>query len=265
MNIENKTVLVTGSTGGIGSALCKLLAAGGARLILTCHNEKSMRDLQTELGQQHSMVAADLGDTAGREQIVTACQQQGGIDAVINVAGILDFKLFEEQAASTIEKIIGINLVALMLLCHSLIPQLRAKPEAAIVNVGSTFGSIGYPGFTAYCASKAGVRCFTEALARELADTAIHIAYIAPRATSTSLNNDRVNGLNTALKNKSDAPAYVAAEILDVLERDCKLRYLGWPEKLFVKVNALFPRIVHNALVKQLPIIKHYAYQEDRI
>lgn len=259
MKVADKSILVTGATGGIGSSLCKMLADDGANLILTCHGEGPLQKLQDELGGSHVGVAADLGSAEGRSRIVAACARQGGIDAVINVAGVLDFGLFEEQPEATIEKIININLVALMLLCRSLIPQLRDRPEAAMVNVGSTFGSIGHPGFTAYCASKAGVRCFTEALSRELADTGIHIAYIAPRATSTNLNDDRVNALNTALGNKSDSPAYVAKQILDVLRRDRALRYLGWPEKLFVRINALFPFIVRGALVKQLSVIKSYA------
>lgn len=261
MKIAGKTILVTGSTGGIGTALCKMLADSGANLILSCHNADTLQHLQTELGAGHQAIAADLGSSEGRQQIVDACIQQGGIDAVVNVAGILDFNLFENQTAATIEKIININLVALMLLSHSLIPMLRERPEAALINVGSIFGSIGHPGFTAYCASKAGVRCFTEALSRELADSGIHIAYIAPRATSTKLNDDRVKALNTALGNKSDSPAYVARQILDVLLHDRSLRYLGWPEKLFVRVNALFPNIVRGALVKQLGVIKLHANQ----
>jgi hypothetical protein len=75
------------------------------------------------------------------------------------------------------------------------------------------------------------------------------------------LNSDQVNSLNLALGNKSDSPAYVAGEILDLLEHDRSLRFLGWPEKLFVRVNALFPGVVRAALVKKLDVIKHYANQ----
>jgi short-subunit dehydrogenase len=261
MKLNQKTVLVTGATGGIGSQLCKLLAGRGAKLILTCYNEELLRQLQQELGGEHVMVAADISCSTGRQQLLAACTEQGGVDAIINIAGILDFNLFEQQTEALIEKIVTLNLLAVMMLCHGLIPQLRSKPEAAIVNVGSTFGSIGHPGFVAYCASKAGVKCFTEALSRELADSNIHIGYIAPRATSTSLNSDQVNSLNLALGNKSDSPAYVAGEILDLLEHDRSLRFLGWPEKLFVRVNALFPGVVRAALVKKLDVIKHYANQ----
>ncbi|MDP6651237.1 MAG: SDR family oxidoreductase [Gammaproteobacteria bacterium] len=261
MRVKDKTILVTGATGGIGSALCSLLAKRGARLILTCYNDELLAWLKAKLGSGHTTVTADISSNQGRKEIVTACTRNGGIDAVINLAGILDFNLFEKQSEETIDKILSINLVSVMLLCHELIPMLREKPTAAIANIGSTFGSIGHPGFAAYCASKAGVRCFTEALSRELADSDIHVSYIAPRATSTSLNTDQINALNTALGNKSDSPEYVADQIVEVIEQDAWLRFLGWPEKLFVRVNALCPGLVHGALVKKLSVIKQYANQ----
>lgn len=259
MNVADKTILVTGATGGIGSELSRLLSEKGARLVLTCFNEKLLHELRERLGEQHVIVPADVSSEQGREAIVTACTEAGGIDAVINVAGILDFKLFELQSTSIIEKIMSVNLVAVMLLCHSLLPLLKQRSSAALVNVGSTFGSIGHPGFIAYCASKAGVRSFSEALARELADTSIRVSYIAPRATNTPLNNSAINSLNEALGNKSDTPEYVARQILDVLEHNSRVRYLGWPEKLFVRINAIFPSLVDGALGKKLAVIKQFA------
>ena len=262
MNINGKNILVTGATGGIGTELCKLLEQRGARLVLTCYSDELLKKLQGSLQHQHTIVKADISTADGRGTIVRACEQSGGIDAAINVAGILDFNLFEKQAEATIEKTLNINLVSVMLLCHGLIPLLRRPTEAALINVGSIFGSIGHPGFAAYCASKAGVRCFTEALSRELADTAIHVSYIAPRATARALNSEGVNALNRALGNKSDTPSYVAAQILNVLEHDRRTRYLGWPEKLFVRVNAIFPGLVDGALIKKLPTIKQFANRE---
>ena len=128
-----------------------------------------------------------------------------------------------------------------------------------ILNVGSIFGSIGHPGFVTYCASKAGVKTFTEALGRELADTNIRVGYIAPRATATALNTDRVNKMNRKLGNRMDTPAYVAERIVGQLKTGRELTYLGWPEKFFVRVNALLPSVVRNALVKNLGVIKQFA------
>jgi short-subunit dehydrogenase len=262
MYVANKKILVTGATGGIGSELCALLAQEGAEIVFTCNSPSLLQELQESLGKKHTGVEANISKPEGRERIIDTCQQAGGIDGVINLAGILDFRLFENQSLEIIEATIQINMMAPILLCRQLIPILKQRKEGAILNVGSIFASIGHPGFAVYCASKAGVKSFTEALARELADTAIQVSYIAPRATRTALNSSRVDELNKKLGNKSDSPKYVAGEIISLLKNGNALKYLGWPEKLFVVVNGLFPGLVHKALVKNLNIIKKYANQE---
>jgi short-subunit dehydrogenase len=262
MQVRNKVVLVTGATGGIGAALCELLAAEGAILILSAtqlaalHTLQTKLALQTELGSQHRVVCADISEAAGRELIAQACQQAGGLDVLINLAGVLDCNCFQNQDEATINRMLQVNTVAPVLLTRQLLPQLLGKSSARIVNVGSIFGSIGHPGFAVYCASKAAIKMFSEALARELADTQVSVAYIAPRATDTPLNSDKVIALNKGLGNQMDSPAFVAAAIMQVVKSSVRLRYLGWPESLFVQVNALLPGVVHKALVSKLSIIK---------
>jgi short-subunit dehydrogenase len=172
---------------------------------------------------------------------------------------VLDFGLYEEQPIATVEAMLQTNLVAPMLLCRQMLPLLKARPEAALVMLGSIFGSIGHPGFVAYCAGKFGLRGFTEALARELADTPVQVLYLAPRATRTALNPERVNDLNAALGNSVDDPGEVARALVELLERGSRRRYLGWPEKLFVRINALLPGIVDRALAGKLDTVRHFA------
>ena len=259
MNLNGKTLLLTGATGGIGKLVAQRLDAAGACIVLNCYLQDALAELSTELNGNHVIVCADVSSEQGREAIVSACSNAGGIDGIINLAGILDFALFAQQEVGLLERMITINLAAPILLTRLLLDQLMNKKEAVILNVGSIFGSIGHPGFTAYCATKAGLMRFTEALSRELADTPVRVAYIAPRATKTSLNDDRVNALNKELGNKSDNPELVADQIVAMLENNSVVEYLGWPEKLFVKINALLPGVVGSALIKNLSKIKHYA------
>jgi short-subunit dehydrogenase len=258
MQVDQKTLLVTGASGGIGRALCRRLHAGGARLVLNCVNAAALEELTQELGPKHLPIAADIGTPEGRDTLARACQA-AGVDGVINLAGVLDFALFNEQEPARIQRMLEVNALGTILLTRLLLPQLLTRPQARIVNVGSIFGSIGHPGFAVYCASKAAVKAFSEALARELGDTAVSVAYIAPRATRTALNSDRVSALNQALGNQTDSPDYVAGAIVALLESGAPERFLGWPERLFVKLNALLPALVHQALVKKLPLIKQYA------
>jgi short-subunit dehydrogenase len=146
-----------------------------------------------------------------------------------------------------------------MQLTRRMLPWLRQAQTALVVNVGSTFGSIGYPGFTAYCASKFAIRGFSEALRRELADSRIKVLYVAPRATRTAMNAAPVIAMNDELNVAMDQPREVAAQIIGAIRREREELYLGWPEKLFVKLNGLLPRIVDQALRRQLPTIQRFA------
>jgi short-subunit dehydrogenase len=261
MHLKNMTVLVTGASGGIGAAVAESLDEQGAQLILVGRKQQALEKLAKQISGSPLIIVADLNSSEGRELIIQQCIQSGGIDLMINLAGIMDFRFFEQQSASSIEQTITTNLLSPMLLCNRLIPLLKQKPEAAIVNVGSTFGSIGHPGFTTYCASKFGLRGFTEALQRELADTSIRVFYLAPRATDTTLNSFKVNRLNDALGNTTDSPEQVAHELTTLLKSNKLQHYIGWPEKLFIRINALFPSVVHSALVKKIPVIKQFSEQ----
>ena len=135
----------------------------------------------------------------------------------------------------------------------------RAAPTAVGRRRSRWCGSIGYPGFTAYCATKFAIRGFSEALRRELADTRVKVLYIAPRATQTGMNAAPVVELNRQLKVTMDDPQAVARQIVRAIAREREELYLGWPEKFFVRLNSLWPRLVDQALRKQLPLIQRLA------
>ena len=178
---------------------------------------------------------------------------------LINAAGLNPFGLFAEQTATDVAKAFAINAMAPLLLCHALLPVLLERRSAHIVNVGSTFGSIGFPGFAAYSASKFAVRGFSEALRRELADTPVRVHYVAPRATKTALATDSVRAMNAELGVRMDSAATVAAAIVRALREDRREMLLGMPERLFAKLNALFPALVDRSMRRQLSVIRRHA------
>ena len=261
MDIANKTVVLTGASGGIGRAIAESTAAAGARLILVARNSQRLAELLDRLpGTGHRAIPADLASDEGRRKVIEACRVSTDVAIVINCAGINDFGLFEASSGDAIGRLVGVNLVSPMLLCLDLLPLLRQQQSSRIINIGSTFGSIGYPGFSTYCATKFGLRGFTEALRRELADSTVRVSYIAPRATRTDLNSDNIVAMNNALGTAMDEPALVADEVMRDLRGSAGTdKYMGWPEKLFVRINALFPSLVDNSLRKQLPIIRRFA------
>lgn len=259
MQLSEARILLTGATGGIGGVLAERLCAGGARVLLVGRQAARLDQLVARCGGRAESVAADITETAGRDAVVQAAQRFGGINLLINAAGINHFGLLEQHDEGAIAALIQLNVTATLQLTQRLLPLLGEQRRALLVNVGSTFGSIGYPGFAAYCASKFALRGFSEALRRELADTHIKVMYVAPRATRTEMNEHSVVAMNDELKVAMDDPAMVAETLVAAIVREREELYLGWPEKLFVRLNGVLPRLVDQALRKQLPIIQRFA------
>ena len=259
MNISQCRALLTGAGGGIGQALVEALCREGARLLVAGRQLAPLQELARRFPGQIEVVEADITAAAGRDAVIDAAARFEGLNCLINAAGINRFGLLEQHEEEAIAAIIGLNVTSTLQLTRRLLPQLAARDKALIVNLGSTFGSIGYPGFTAYCASKFALRGFSEALRRELADTPVKVLYIAPRAARTAMNDSQVVAMNDALKVAMDDPQIVAAAIVAALRRERSESYIGWPEKFFVRLNGLLPAVVDGALRKQLPIIKRFA------
>ena len=262
-SLAGRVVVLTGASGGIGAAIARRLAAAGARLVLVGRTPVTLQGVLDSLparsGGGHELVVADLAEPAGRNVIAATIEATGArIDALVNAAGVSRFGWLADTPAVQLEAQFATNVVGPMLLTQRLLPRMAA--QGRIVNIGSSFGGIGYPGFSAYCASKFALRGFTEALRRELADTGLQVACLAPRATRTALNSPAVCAMNDALGNATDPPERVA-EALErmLLARRMRDRAIGWPERLFLRLNAVFPSLVDGALRKQLPAIKRFA------
>ncbi|MBP7611163.1 MAG: SDR family oxidoreductase [Steroidobacteraceae bacterium] len=264
MKAAEMRALITGASGGIGCALARELHGRGASVLLVGRNAQALERAAQALGGRSARVdwcAADLATVAGRARVVEAASLWGGsgINVLVNNAGCGDFGMLDEVDDAAIERLFAINAIAPMQLTRALLPTLRSQPASAILNIGSVFGSLGYPGFTAYSATKFALRGFTEALRREMADSKIGVHYFAPRATKTGMNSAAVDRMNAELKVAMDPPAQVAAAACAMLEAGKASAVLGWPEKLFVRINALLPGAVDGSLRKQLPVIRRHA------
>lgn len=282
MQLRDRKVLITGATGGIGHALAIALAAQGATLVLAGRDQQKLQHLaralpgtsstgkasastsSTSNAAMASVVALTLGGDNMQEQAEAIVRLHPDIDILVNCAGSNLFSACDKTTPAQTAALINVNLTGTIMLTQALLPALLKRPAAMIVNIGSTFGSIGYPGFAVYCASKFGVRGYTEALRRELANTSVKVVYVAPRATATDMNAASVVEMNKALGNAMDTPEHVAACVLQAMTCEHARLSIGWPEKFFVVLNGLFTRVVDNALKKQLPVIQRFLAQEAK-
>ena len=263
MKLRSMRVLLTGAAGGIGRVIARQLAAAGAHVLLVDRDARALDQVVKELAFADDRVAAhvaDLTSPAARAQLCDAARGwHGGINVLVNNAGLNPFALFEDLAPEQIDLTLAVNLQAPMHLCRDLLPQLRAREAATIVNVGSVFGAIGFPGYVAYSATKFAIRGFTEALRRELADSGVAVKYLAPRATRTTINTAAVEEMNSRLKVSMDPPERVARELVRLLLRRRHSVVVGWPECVFVRINALLPGIVDRSIRRQLSTIQQFA------
>ncbi|MBF7729377.1 SDR family oxidoreductase [Pseudomonas sp. N040] len=263
MQLSDCRVVVTGASGGIGQALVQTLCASGAHLLLVGRNAEGLEKIASRYPGKANVVVADIAERQGREAVLAAARSFGGVNTLINAAGLNSFSMLEQHDEEAIAALINLNVTATLQLTHRLLPLLRQQSRGLVVNIGSIFGSIGYPGFAAYCASKFALRGFSEALRRELADTQVKVLYIAPRATRTSMNAENVVAMNDELKVTMDEPLAVAAQVMQAIRSEREELYLGWPEKLFVKLNSLLPGLVDQSLRKQLPVIQRFAKSKN--
>jgi len=259
--MQGKRIILTGAGGGIGSQLAGMLAREGAALCLTDINAQALQQCRESIANDSvHTITADLYNPAERQRIVDeTLEHLGGIDILINAAGINPFGVYAEQDAALIQRTIEINTISPMLLVRAVLPTLLAQNSGQIVNIGSTFGSIGFAWFSAYSASKFAMRGFSQALRRELADTGIDVQYIAPRAVKTAINSQAVYDMAAAVKMNMDEPEEVARMIISKIRKRQKESHLGFPESLFVRINAVFPGLVDRAVRSQNRVAHQHA------
>lgn len=234
MNPSASRVLLTGARGGIGQAMAQALRTRGVEVLgVSRHADSASQPNSAGI----TWVVADLTTPDGVATVAQAAAQWGA-NVVVHAAGLPAFGPLASTTPQQMEQVLRCNLLAPMALTQALLPHLARAPQARVVFVGSALGRIGLPGFALYGASKAGLHGFAEALRREWADTNIRVQILAPRSTRTAFNSPAVTAYNEATGAAMDSPQDVAQALLDLLEGGHAERFMGWPERLAVRLNA---------------------------
>ncbi len=216
MKLEDKAVLITGAARGIGQAIAKELACAGAHIIgidLCLEDLDETADLVTKLEQNFTPFVCDVRDENAIRQLMSRVQQTGGFDILINNAGVLPSGPFANGDFESWRKVIDINLTGLMSLTHALLPILKTRREAHIVNIASVAGKFGTEGVAAYAASKHGVVGFSSALRFELAESNIGVSWICPSMVNTRMAAGVPSNFFTPLMQPSDVARAVRRAI----------------------------------------------------
>ena len=254
MKLDGASVVLTGAAGGIGAPTARALAAAGARLLLVGRDAARLETLARELGgeadgRRVAWLAADLTSADGIDSVRRAALAREA-DVLINNAGIASFGRLDALDAPHLAEVLATNLLAPMQLTRALLPGLRRRREAAVLNVGSVLGRLGLPGFAVYSAAKFGLRGFSEALRRELAGSTVKVQYLGPRVTATGFNSAEVEAYHRATRTGSDRPEAVAAALVALLGSGRAERFLGFPETLAVRLNGAAPAALDAAFAR---------------
>jgi len=200
-DLTGMTALVTGASGGLGSAIAKALAEQGARLAVSGSNVDKLENFRSSLGGNHVALPCNLSDGAAVDQLVPqAVEALGGkLDILINNAGVTRDNLLMRMKDEEFEEVISINLEAAFRLMRAAARPMMKARFGRIISITSVVGVTGNPGQANYVASKAGLIGMTKSVAQELASRGITVNAIAPgfmaSAMTDALNDQQREGI----------------------------------------------------------------------
>lgn len=236
-NLDGKTALITGATGGIGGAIATAMHSAGAHVGISGRNEDKLKALAAELGERVSILPADLAQDGAIDTLVAAATEaMGQIDILVNNAGLTRDNLSMRMKDEEWQEVIDVNMTATFKLAKAVQRGMMKRRNGRIINIASIVGVTGNPGQCNYVASKAGMIGWTKAMAQEVASRGITANAIAPgfiaTAMTDALNDDQKATINAkipagrmggaddiaaaALYLASDEAAYVTGQTIHV-------------------------------------------------
>ena len=233
MELNGRTALITGAGSGIGRAIAQTLAKRGCHLALADINEAGLAQTADQIGRavrvtRHRLDVSDAGAVEAFPKQVLA--EHGGVDVLVNNAGVALGGTFEQVTAKDFEWLFSINFWGVVRMTRAFLPTLRASRDARLVNLSSIFGIIAPPGQTAYVASKFAVRGFSESLRHELRASSVGVTVVHPGGVATSIarsarlppgaTEQQLEGRLKAIESKLTlSPAVAGEKIVSAAER----------------------------------------------
>jgi short-subunit dehydrogenase len=247
--IQGIRAVVTGASSGIGRELARELARQGARLVLVARREERLRELAAELAPLAAVecVPGDVTEDAVRRQALQRARDSyGGLDALVNNAGIGAMGLFEDADPQRLRRVMEVNFFALVEMTRAALPLLREGNRPILVNVSSILGHRGVPYRSEYSASKFAVQGFSECLRAEWGRLGIDVLVVSPGRTETEFFDRAIENSNAPRWSELSAvsPSAVARQTVRAMRRG---RHEIIPHRwgrAFVWLDRIAPRLV---------------------
>ena len=208
MSLQGKVALVTGGGRGIGRGIALQLARAGADVAIADLNETNAEAVAEEvrtIGRRALAVRADVTSWNDAQRMVArTVAELGGLDIAVNNAGVLNIAPVAELSEEAFDRVLAVNVKGVFLSCKAELPAMQQRGFGRIVNISSTAGKKGFPGLSAYCASKFAVIGFTNSLAKEVAQQGITVNAICPGIIGTDMWHGE-HGLVAALRKEGES------------------------------------------------------------
>jgi short-subunit dehydrogenase len=256
--LRDRRLLITGASSGIGYCLAEQAGAAGARLALAARSADRLNELAGKLsarGVDVLTVPTDITVEEERRHLLDRVLEQfGGLDVLINNAGIASFAHFADSTDDILRQVMEVNFFAPVELIRQAIPMLAKGQQPAVVNVSSMCGRRGMPAWPEYSASKFALCGMTEALRGELVRFDIDVLLVLPGLTRTELPQHLLKNQGRFQIDFAGAmPAEdVAAGILRALQKNRAETVLGREARWLLRFNRFFPRLVDWLIARRI-------------
>jgi short-subunit dehydrogenase len=246
MELKGARILISGASNGIGRALAVELGRRGAWLALLARSRKGLAETAAQVqaagGQRAVICIGDVGKASVRAVAAKAIRQLGGLDALVNNAGIHALAPVAELPEAMLQQALNVNLFGVLRLTQASLPALR-QSRGLVVNIGSNLGYRAIPNAAAYCSTKGALARFTESLRDEEARNGVHVLLASPGVVKTGLR-DHALRFKTPVTPSAKLPfareaGVTAREIADAMRRGEREMLSGaFPVKIWAKVLA---------------------------
>ncbi len=219
--------IVTGGSKGIGLAIARAFVERGMQVTITGRHEADLRRAQERLGAGADVlaVAADVRIPADAQRAIDETVSRfGGLDVLVNNAGIGRFANVADMSIDTWREVIDTNLSGVFYCTHAALPEMRRRGGGYVVNISSLAGKNAFTGGAAYCASKAGLNAFSEALMQEVRHDNIRVSYVMPGSVATGFSHPG-GAAGSGTDSKDDwklTPEDVARVVVDLISHDAR-------------------------------------------
>jgi NAD(P)-dependent dehydrogenase (short-subunit alcohol dehydrogenase family) len=258
--LSDRVAVVTGAAGGIGRATSVALAKEGCHLAICDVNAAGLEEtaaLVRELGRN---VSTHIVDVSSKERMRSftdeVIAQHGGVNILVNNAGVTVAAPFEQHSLEDFEWIVGINLWGVIYGCKFFLPYLQKAEEAHIVNLSSLFGLLGVPSQTSYCATKFAVHGFSEALWVELRDQGIGVTSVHPGGVRTdiaksarSTSSAQMNLAINVIERFSVTPEHCAKLIVSAIKKNKMKQMVTRETHMIFAAKRLAPQLPQRVMV----------------